>query len=191
VRYHLDCGCCLRYPGQSAVGRRYADVYQPPAGHLSFLKDPVLVNAIFLKKPERIEALGLILVLSLLLWRLIELSMRQYLEQNQTELPGWDNKPTTRPTTFMMTTKFQGIQVLKLGQRRWLARKLSEVHKLYLAALGLTSLVSTQVASIDASPSVQFHKNGCPISNRHAREGGHPAFSSGFPPQARGNDARG
>jgi hypothetical protein len=137
VRYHLDCGCCLRYPGQSAVGRRYADVYQPPAGHLSFLKDPVLVNAIFLKKPERIEALGLILVLSLLLWRLIELSMRQYLEQNQTELPGWDNKPTTRPTTFMMTTKFQGIQVLKLGQRRWLARKLSEVYKLYPAKAGI------------------------------------------------------
>jgi hypothetical protein len=39
-----------------------------------------------------------------------------------------------------------------LGQRRWLARKLSEVHKLYLAALGLTSLVFTQVVSADPSP---------------------------------------
>ena len=27
-----------------------------------FLKDPVLVNSLFLKKPERIEALGLILL---------------------------------------------------------------------------------------------------------------------------------
>jgi transposase len=143
-------GAATPYDGK-AILQAYKD--QNGIEHnFSFLKDPVLVNAIFLKKPERIEALGLILVISLLLWRLIELSMRQYLEQNQAELPGWDNKPTTRPTTFMMTTKFQGIQVLKLGQRRWLARKLSEVHKLYLAALGLSSLVFTQVSGADAPP---------------------------------------
>lgn len=33
--------------------------------NFGFLKDPVLVNAILLKEPERIEALGLILVISL------------------------------------------------------------------------------------------------------------------------------
>ncbi len=35
--------------------------------NFSFLEDPVLINSVFLKKPERIEALGLILVLSLLI----------------------------------------------------------------------------------------------------------------------------
>ncbi len=35
---------------------------------------------------------------------------------------------------------------------------------------------------------VQLRTNKCPIYNRHAREGGHPGFSSGFPPKARGND---
>jgi hypothetical protein len=30
---------------------------------------------------------------------------------------------------------------------------------------------------------VQRHISGCPMSNRHAREGGHPGFSSGFPPK--------
>jgi len=79
--------------------------------NFGFLKDPVLVNAIFLKKHERIEALGLILVISLLLWRLIELTMRQHLEQHQSKLPGWNKRPTERPTTFMMTTKFESIQV--------------------------------------------------------------------------------
>jgi transposase len=34
--------------------------------HVAFLKDPVIVNSLFLKKPERIEALGLVLLLVLL-----------------------------------------------------------------------------------------------------------------------------
>ena len=37
-----------------------------------FLKDPVIVNSVFLKKPRRIEVLGLILLTSLLIWRLME-----------------------------------------------------------------------------------------------------------------------
>nr|WDE41618.1 hypothetical protein [uncultured bacterium] len=45
--------------------------------NFSFLKDPAIVNSIFLKKAERIEALGLVLLISLLLWRLMERSMRQ------------------------------------------------------------------------------------------------------------------
>src|SRR6266850_5399354 len=46
-----------------------------------FLKDPVIVNRLFLKKPERIEALGLVLWLALLLWRVMERSMRAYVER--------------------------------------------------------------------------------------------------------------
>ena len=50
--------------------------------NFSFLKDPAIVNSIFLKKAERIEALGMILLISLLIWRLMERSMRQYVEPN-------------------------------------------------------------------------------------------------------------
>ena len=48
--------------------------------NFSFLKDPAIVNSIFLKKAERIEVLGLVLLISLLIWRLMERSMRQYVE---------------------------------------------------------------------------------------------------------------
>jgi hypothetical protein len=34
------------------------------------------VNSLFLKKPERIEALGLVFLLALLLWRLVERALR-------------------------------------------------------------------------------------------------------------------
>jgi transposase len=44
--------------------------------NFGFLKDPVIVNSLFLKDPKRIEALGLVLVLSLLVWRLMERTMR-------------------------------------------------------------------------------------------------------------------
>lgn len=49
--------------------------------NFGFLKDPVIVNSVFLKKPERIEVLGLVLLLSLLIWHLIERSMRQFVEK--------------------------------------------------------------------------------------------------------------
>jgi transposase len=123
--------------------------------NFGFLKDPVLVNAIFLKKPERIEALGLILVISLLIWRLIELTMRQYLEQHQSQLPGWNKRPTERPTTFMMTTKFESVQVIMVRGQRLLGRRLSEIQELYLAALGLTGSVFTEPVGSGASTGIR------------------------------------
>ena len=51
--------------------------------NFSFLKDPAIVNSIFLKKAERIEVLCLILLTSLLIWRLMERSMRQYVQPFQ------------------------------------------------------------------------------------------------------------
>ncbi len=68
--------------------------------NFSFLKDDQFVNALFLKRPDRIEALGLIVRVSRLIWRLIEHAMRSELQSNKTTVPGWDNKPTDRPTAY-------------------------------------------------------------------------------------------
>jgi transposase len=76
-----------------------------------FLTDPVIVNSLFLKKPERIEALGRILLLALLLWRVMERAMRTYVDTSRLPLIGWDKKATERPTSFMMVTKFAGVIV--------------------------------------------------------------------------------
>jgi transposase len=103
--------------------------------NFGFLKDDQIVNAVFLKRPERIEALGLILLISLLIWRLIEHTMRTELKAVDQTLPGWDDKPTQRPTSYMMTWKFKGIMVLRIGQRRQLARPLSSVQEAFLIAL--------------------------------------------------------
>jgi len=103
--------------------------------NFGFLKDPVFVNALFLKSPKRIEALGLVLVLALLIWRLMERTMRMHLEETESTVIGWDNRQTSRPTSFMMTTKFKGIFVLTSVERRSLAQPLTSVQMAYLAIL--------------------------------------------------------
>ncbi len=103
--------------------------------NFGFLKDPVIVNSIFLKRPERIEVLGLVLLLSLLIWRLIEREMRQYIRREKRDLPGWKRRRTTRPTTFMLMTNFQRIMIIKIGDNRRLNKPFTEKQMEYLVSL--------------------------------------------------------
>jgi transposase len=107
--------------------------------NFAFLKDPLIVNSLFLKKPERIEALGLVLLLALLVWRLVERALRGHVETTGNPLTGWDKKITQKPTTFMMVTKFAAVMVVKVGAQRQLAQPLSAVQQQYLLALGVSA----------------------------------------------------
>ena len=108
-----------------------------------FLKDPMIVNSLFLEKAERIEALGLVLLVALLIWRLIERSLRQHVETTGIALPGWDRKLSDRPTALMMMTKFSHVIVLKVGDQRQLARAFSASQQQYLVALGVSATCYT------------------------------------------------
>ena len=119
-----------------AILKAYKDQYGIEQ-NFGFLKDPMIVNSVFLKKPQRIEVLGLVLVISLLIWRLIERSMRQFVEEGNQDLPGWKRRRTTRPTTFMLMTKFQGIMILKIGSKRRLNKPFNHQQLEYLSALGV------------------------------------------------------
>jgi transposase len=120
------------YKDQQGIEQNYA-----------FLKDPLIVNSLFLKKPERIEALGLVLLLALLLWRLVERTLRGHVETTGTPLTGWDKKATQKPTAFMMMTKFAAVMVIKVGPHRQLAQPLSTVQQQYLLALGVPATYFT------------------------------------------------
>lgn len=60
-------GALRAYKGQNGVENDFA-----------FLKDPLIVNDIFLKTPAQIDALGMILVLALLIARLMEIRIRAW-----------------------------------------------------------------------------------------------------------------
>ena len=109
--------------------------------NFSFLKDPVIVNSIFLKKNHRIEVLGLVLLISLLIWRLMEHCMRRHIAETGSTVTGWKDKPTDKPTSFMLTTKFLSILVLKVENQRRLARPLRPVQLEYLRALNVDPMV--------------------------------------------------
>jgi len=111
--------------------------------NFGFLKDTAIVNSLFLKSTERIEALGFVLLTSLLIWRLMERSMRTYVESEDRDLPGWKNRRTKRPTSFMLTTKFVNIIVLTTGSGRRLARPLWPDQLEYLEALDLSPDIFT------------------------------------------------
>jgi transposase len=106
--------------------------------NFGFLKDPLIVNDIFLKRPDRIEVLGFILLVSLLVWNLMEHVMRAFLKRTGSTIPGWDNKPTYKPTSFMMTIKFMGVLVVKIRGGWYFSVPPNEEHQQYIWALGLT-----------------------------------------------------
>jgi len=120
--------------------------------NFGFLKDPLFVNDMFVKRPDRIEVLGFILLTSLLVWNLMEHVMRlegvvikggfttppEYLKRTDSSVPGWDHKATQTPTSFMMTTKFKGVLVVEVdGEWRFTVPLTSEQRQ-YVQALRLT-----------------------------------------------------
>jgi transposase len=152
ARQEQETGCFVlltNVPTEEAMAHSAREVlraYKEQHGveqNFAFLKDPVIVNSLFLKKPERIEALGLILLLALLLWRLVERALRAHVETTGSTLTGWDKKATQKPTAFMMMTKFAAVIVVKVGAYRQLAQPFSAVQQSYLSALGVPATYFT------------------------------------------------
>jgi transposase len=135
----LDAAELLQaYKGQFGVENNFA-----------FLKDPLVVNDTFLKAPRRIEVLGMILIIALLIWRLMERSMRSWVNNSGETLPGWDGKQTRKPTSFMMTTVINGIQVIapKKGPR-FLFKGPSPTQLAFLNAMGIDESVFCEPNSL-------------------------------------------
>jgi transposase len=85
-----------------------------------FLKDPLfLASSVFLKKPERVIALSLIIVLCLLVYRLAEFRLRGRLAEMAQTIPDQVQKPTARPTMRWVFQCFEGIDLLhiRIGSR--------------------------------------------------------------------------
>jgi transposase len=152
ARKRQEVGCFVlltNVPTTGEMAHRAGDVlqaYKEQHGieqNYGFLKDPLIVNSLFLKKPERIEALGLVLLLALLLWRLVERRLRGHVESTGNPLTGWDKKATQKPTAFMMMTKFAAVMVIKIGGQRQLAHPLSTVQQQYLLALRVPATYCT------------------------------------------------
>jgi len=113
--------------------------------NFSFLKEPLIVNDTFLKTPGRIDALVMILLLSLLIWNLIQHQLRKSEECRNGELNDLNKRPTKRPTCYLFFSHIKSTLILKRGNERHLPRNgVSEQGKNYLSALGLDESIFTK-----------------------------------------------
>ena len=113
------------YKGQQTVERGFR-----------FLKDPLFfVSSVFVKKPQRVEALALIMALTLMVYTLAERKLRQALEDQNQTVPDQRKQPTAKPTFRGMMQKFQGIHWINLEGQPQISH-LSEERPLIIRLLG-------------------------------------------------------
>jgi transposase len=104
-----------------------------------FLKDPLFfADSLFLKKPERIMALIMIMGLALLIYALAERQLRLRLEQRHETIPDQKGKPTQKPTLRWVFQLFEGLDVLSVwvGDRQVL-RQVLNLRPVHLQVLQL------------------------------------------------------
>lgn len=117
--------CLSEYKKQQSVERGFR-----------FLKDPLFfASSVFVKKPQRVEALALIMALTLMVYTLAERKLRQALkEQNQTILDQ-RKQPTAKPSFRWIMQKFQGIHWINLNGQRQISN-VSDERRLIIHLLG-------------------------------------------------------
>jgi transposase len=103
-----------------------------------FLKDPQFLAASFyLKKPERIMALLMVMTVCLLVYAALESRLRTVLKDHGATFPDQKGNPTQTPTARWVFQYFVGIHVLLIpGQWDDLVVNLPEAHQSLLRRLG-------------------------------------------------------
>jgi transposase len=114
------------YKSQQAVERGFR-----------FLKSPDFLTAsLFLKKPERIEALLMIMTCSLMIYAALEHLVRTRLREKNLFFPDMKNKPTQNPTAKWIFSCFTGVHELTVGEDVKVILNLNDKHKIILDCLG-------------------------------------------------------
>jgi len=103
-----------------------------------FLKSPqFLADAMFLKNPKRIEAMLMIMTLSLLVYSALEYKIRSELKKQNKTFPNQLGKEVQNPTTRWIFENFFAIHLLLFaGNEQTIG--LNEKHRLILELLGDT-----------------------------------------------------
>ena len=104
-----------------------------------FLKSPeFLVSSLFLKKPERIEALLMVMTLCLLVYAAIQHRIRHELKRQSRFFPDMKRKPYQNPTARWVFFCFQGINVLLVDGHEKHVVGLQERQLTIISILGRT-----------------------------------------------------
>ncbi|MFM5981694.1 MAG: IS1634 family transposase, partial [Sphaerospermopsis kisseleviana] len=103
----------VKSPKEITITYGYSRDHRPDL----ILKDPLFfADSIFLKSPERIESLGMIMGLCLLVYTLAQRQIRNALKASQSAIKNQLGKATNRPTLRWIFQCFQCIHLVTLNQ---------------------------------------------------------------------------
>ncbi len=146
IKTHLDKECMFivvctnmalsasqilsEYKSQSAVERKF-----------QFLKSPQFVNAMYLDSPKRIESLGYLMLILMLLLSVAEFVVRRELKRDETTIIGPGNKIMARPSLMAIYRIFYSVvtSTVTIGgvMHRGLNQPLRENVKTIMKYLGI------------------------------------------------------
>jgi transposase len=122
---------------EEEVIRKYKQDQQKVERGFRFLKDPQFLAAtLYLKKPERIMALLMIMTLSLLIYATLEYRIRTALVEEDETFPNQKRQPIQNPTARWVFQYFSGIHELKISEKEILIINLKVQQLLVLRLLG-------------------------------------------------------
>ena len=109
-------------------------------GGFRFMKDPMFfASGMYLKKPERVMGMTMIMGLSLLVYALGELKLREALAQADETIPDQTGKATARPTLRRVFQVFEKIDIVVMeiaGKEYRRVLNLKPLHKKILRLMG-------------------------------------------------------
>ena len=87
---------------------------QKVEGGFRFLKDPwFMLDSIFLKKPERVSSLMMVMTLCLMVYNVTEYRMREALKSNQDMIPNQKGKKVSNPTLRWVFQLMEGVCIVR------------------------------------------------------------------------------
>jgi transposase len=102
-----------------------------------FLKDPqFLASSLYLKKPERVMALLMVMTVCLLVYAALEYRIRNALKDNTATFPDQKGKRIQHPTARWVFHYFVGIHVLYIPGQGLFVLNLTDEHQHLLQLLG-------------------------------------------------------
>jgi len=116
---NLDPNTILSYyKGQQAVERGFR-----------FLKDKSFrVAEVYLKKPQRIEALAMIMVLTLMIYSIAECMLRKRMRETGETIPNQLKKPTKKPTLKWIVFLFMGVTEVTVWTNGEMHQKIANLN---------------------------------------------------------------
>jgi transposase len=108
--------------------KKYKEQQAPERG-FAFLKDPLFfADSVFLKNPQRVETMAMLMGLCLMVYSLGQRQIRASLQAAKTGIKNQLGKLTERPTLRWIFQCFQGIHLVVYQENQHIANLTSERH---------------------------------------------------------------